>query len=76
MKNNDGIPSTDTNEIKQLINRVKLGDLDIDLTRELPIPFNPDLDQNLIRDRARVGGADGPKQDKQHHARERVRCGL
>ena len=28
MKNNDDIPSTDTTEIKQLINRVKLGELD------------------------------------------------
>jgi hypothetical protein len=43
---------------------------------KLPTPFNPGLDQNLIRDRARVGGADGPKQDKRHYARERVKCGL
>ena len=28
MKNNDDIPSTDTNEIKHLINRVKQGELD------------------------------------------------
>jgi putative transposase len=28
MKNNDDIPTTDTNEIKQLINRVKRGELD------------------------------------------------
>ena len=28
MKNNDDIHSTDTNEIKQLINRVKQGELD------------------------------------------------
>ena len=28
MKNNDDIPTTDTNEIKQLINRVKQGELD------------------------------------------------
>jgi hypothetical protein len=28
MKNNDGIPTTDTTEIKQLINRVKQGELD------------------------------------------------
>jgi hypothetical protein len=28
MKNNDDIPSTDTSEIKQLINRVKQGELD------------------------------------------------
>jgi len=28
MKNNDDIPSTDTNEIKQLINRVKQCELD------------------------------------------------
>jgi hypothetical protein len=28
MKNNDDIPSTDTNQIKQLINRVKRGELD------------------------------------------------
>ena len=28
MKNNDDIPTTDTNEIKQLINRVKQGKLD------------------------------------------------
>jgi hypothetical protein len=28
MKNNDDIPSTDTTEIKQLINRVKQGELD------------------------------------------------
>jgi hypothetical protein len=28
MKNNDDIPSADTNEIKQLINRVKQGELD------------------------------------------------
>jgi len=30
MKNNDDIPSTDTNEIKHLINRVKQGELDQD----------------------------------------------
>jgi transposase len=30
MKNNDDIPTTDTNEIKQLINRVKRGELDRD----------------------------------------------
>jgi len=29
-----------------------------------------------ICDRARVGDAGGPKQDKHHYARERVRCGL
>ena len=28
MKNNDDIPTTDTNEIKQLISRVKQGELD------------------------------------------------
>jgi hypothetical protein len=28
MKNNDDIPATDTTEIKQLINRVKRGELD------------------------------------------------
>ena len=28
MKNNDDIPTIDTNEIKQLINRVKRGELD------------------------------------------------
>jgi len=28
MKNNDDIPTTDTTEIKQLINRVKRGELD------------------------------------------------
>jgi hypothetical protein len=28
MKNNDDIPSTDTNEIRHLINRVKQGELD------------------------------------------------
>jgi hypothetical protein len=28
MKNNDDIPTTDTNEIKQLINRIKRGELD------------------------------------------------
>jgi hypothetical protein len=28
MKDNDGIPATDTTEIKQLINRVKQGELD------------------------------------------------
>jgi len=28
MKNNDDIPTTDTNEIKQLINRVKQRELD------------------------------------------------
>jgi hypothetical protein len=28
MKNNDDIPTTDTAEIKQLINRVKQGELD------------------------------------------------
>ena len=28
MKNNDDIPTTDTTEIKQLINRVKQGELD------------------------------------------------
>ena len=28
MKNNDDITSTDTNEIKRLINRVKQGELD------------------------------------------------
>src|SRR5215510_6204737 len=28
MKNNDDIPTTDTNEIKRLINRVKQGELD------------------------------------------------
>src|SRR5215470_19587211 len=28
MKNNDDIPTTDTNEIKHLINRVKQGELD------------------------------------------------
>jgi hypothetical protein len=28
MKNNDDIPTTDTTEIKQLINRVKHGELD------------------------------------------------
>lgn len=28
MKNNDDIPTADTNEIKQLINRVKRGELD------------------------------------------------
>ena len=28
MKNNDDIPTTDTNEIKQLLNRVKRGELD------------------------------------------------
>jgi hypothetical protein len=28
MKNNDDIPSTDTTEIKRLINRVKQGELD------------------------------------------------
>jgi hypothetical protein len=28
MKSNDDIPTTDTNEIKQLINRVKRGELD------------------------------------------------
>ena len=28
MKNNDDIPTTDTNEIKQLTNRVKRGELD------------------------------------------------
>ena len=28
MKNNDDIPTTDTNEIKQLINRIKQGELD------------------------------------------------
>ena len=28
MKNDDDIPTTDTNEIKQLINRVKRGELD------------------------------------------------
>src|SRR5215813_4227679 len=30
MKNNDDIPTTDTTEIKQLINRVKRGELDQD----------------------------------------------
>jgi hypothetical protein len=30
MKNNDDIPTTDTTEIKQLINRVKQGELDQD----------------------------------------------
>jgi hypothetical protein len=28
MKNNDDIPATDTNEIRQLINRAKRGELD------------------------------------------------
>jgi hypothetical protein len=30
MKNNDDIPTTDTNEIEQLINRIKRGELDQD----------------------------------------------
>ena len=36
MKNNDDIPTTDTTEIKQLINRVKQGELDQGVSR-----FNP-----------------------------------